>query len=337
MKNDKEVTIAITTFFRDDLLKDTLNSIGNQTYKNIKIIIGNDNPDRLLSIHNLGVFKNLDIKVFNQKKNLGELDNLNFLLAQTTTPYFMWISDDDVIHPSFVEWALFYLHLSDSAVAAYSNFETGLDPSNFLNMPVGPDLYVKMNFDSFIEGFASRSMNLIGCYGLFKSIPLKRIGGFTKLGNGFSPYSDVLLAIQIAALGDILYVDRPAIFLRTHPESMSSSSTDIDSYVTAEIDFVIYFLQLFKFSLSSSANSIILYFMRWFTENHVTVVSRNSSIRIIKKFIIILRAEFKILHLVRNSGMPLFYCFKHLMLLSQQLTIYLLKFFKYSIKNCKNN
>lgn len=96
--NDYKVSILVPTYNRSFLLKDCLNSISNQTYQNIELIIINDcskdNTDDVVS-----KYKNLNIKYIKNKQNLGSKfgDQAHFkkFFEIMTGDFFIYITDDD--------------------------------------------------------------------------------------------------------------------------------------------------------------------------------------------------------------------------------------------------
>ena len=100
-----KITIAITTFKREDKLIDCVNSILDQSFQDFQILIGNDDPNKKISTEQ-NIFNNSKIKIINNTENLGERDNMNNLLDQSSSEYFTWLSDDDLLYPSFFEETL---------------------------------------------------------------------------------------------------------------------------------------------------------------------------------------------------------------------------------------
>ena len=96
----RKITIGIVTFDRIDLLKRAIKSVLSQSYKNYIILIGNDNQKKI-NFEVLGLKKNKKIKIFNHKKNIGERNNLNYLLKKCQTDLFCWLGDDDYLHKDF--------------------------------------------------------------------------------------------------------------------------------------------------------------------------------------------------------------------------------------------
>jgi len=107
MENNNEqplVSIGIPTYNRPEGLRQTLECITRQTYKNLEIIVS-DNCSlgkETKSIIKEFMFKDSRIQYFYQEKNNGPLFNFNFVLQKATGEYFMWAADDD-------KWELFFI------------------------------------------------------------------------------------------------------------------------------------------------------------------------------------------------------------------------------------
>ena len=95
-------TIAIPTYNRVDLLRQTVLSIINQTFSNFEIIISNDFIEKKLTQEKLDIFDDR-IKIYNNIKNLGEIKNMNYLLSLANGKYFAWQFDDDIYALNFLE------------------------------------------------------------------------------------------------------------------------------------------------------------------------------------------------------------------------------------------
>ncbi|MDO8623485.1 MAG: glycosyltransferase family 2 protein [archaeon] len=99
------VSIGIPTYNNPDGLRNTLNYISNQTYRNIEIVISdNGSPgDETKKVALEFSKKDKRIKYFRQKKNEGSIFNFKFVLDKAKGEYFMWAADDDFWDKTFVE------------------------------------------------------------------------------------------------------------------------------------------------------------------------------------------------------------------------------------------
>ena len=270
------ITIGITTYDRVDYLEDAIISVLMQSVTNFRLIVSNDNPDRTIGYHNLEIPRDARIEFVNQKINMGEIANLNWLMNQASTPYFTWLADDDLLHPKFLELLLAELENSPECKAAYSNHVSGeTPPSTFSEFPVSNSFQA---FDSqeFLLRYSENSLNLIGCYGLFETDLLRKIEGFKTLGKGYSPLGDTLIPIILTSYTRIHYTDFPLIFFRSHPGSMSISAKELTSFTTAEFDFIAYAKNSIDMCSQVARRIIYINFRKWFQDNHLTVAKRQA-------------------------------------------------------------
>ena len=110
-----------------NLLNKVIKSLVNQTYKNIELIISDNNSEEsLFSIINK--YKKNDKRIFyyKQKKNIGGEKNRLFVLKKAKGKYFLFSSDDDIISNNFVEKNLFFLERNLDYVGSIS-------PARFTN------------------------------------------------------------------------------------------------------------------------------------------------------------------------------------------------------------
>ncbi len=233
------ITVGVTTYNRPDMLMEAVHSILNQTFVYFKIIIGNDYQDSLVTFDTLGIESDSRIEIVNFKKNQGEIGNMNFLLGACDTKWFTWLSDDDIMHPKFLE-ECFNVIERNNVVAVYSDymyFNNDTSKISFGQINNVPStLYSSKRF---IFSLLNQKIRILGCYGVIKTEVLKRAGGMPTLGNSFSPYSDDLVSILVAEFGNSAVLNFPLIFMRTHADSISFTSVDFYAYTTAEKDFLL--------------------------------------------------------------------------------------------------
>lgn len=270
------ITVGITSYDRIKLLEDSITSVLNQSFQNFEIILANDNPSRILDFDNLNIPKDSRIRIVNHKYNMGEIENLNWLLNQATTQYFTWLADDDLLHPKFLEVLLAKLQSAPHCKAAYTNYASGENPSiDFYAISIINE-YEILNTQEFLLRYSDRSLSLIGCYGLFELEQLKKMGGFRSLGNGYSPGGDTLIPILISSFTEIIYIDITLVFFRSHSGSMSISANDLTAFTTAEFDFISYAKKSIDMCSLAARKIIYSNFRKWFQDNHLTVAKRQA-------------------------------------------------------------
>ncbi len=276
-----KITIGLITYNRPKLLKRAVNSLLNQTYKDILIYIGNDYTRSKITYKSLNIKKSKKIKIFNYKKNIGERNNMNFLLKKTKTEWFSWLADDDYFHEKFIEKLLYQLqtHKRSNPVACFSNYSRlKLDK---LIKKKKSSVYQK---EEFINGFSQKKIRLIGTFGLIKTKILKKVKGIHATGYSFTingkkthhyPYCDTLIPILISNFGKIVWVDQKLVFLNTDQNSISSFTKEYDVYKSAE-KYVIKKLNYVMKNDVKNKSEIILNFKNWFFFNRLNIIKKRN-------------------------------------------------------------
>lgn len=275
-------SIGVTTYDRLDLLKEALSSIVSQTYPDFEVIVGNDNPHQVLSSENLNI-NDERISFVNRPTNLGELPNMNDLLARSRGRYFTWLADDDMYAPDFLESAYSALSELEFPFVLFTGYMAGSDYVHYERDGITSNIRV-LTGRAFLNEYLSRSLKIIGCYGLFSTGYIRKIGGMEKLGNGFSPYSDNLLAIKSGLLEKIIVIDAPLIFFRTHVDSMSYTSPDLTAYESAQHELLFKSIHVFRDRLlRDDFNDNLFLLLKWCIEDFYPVMLRSGRIQIRKQ------------------------------------------------------
>ncbi len=210
------VTIAVPTYNRaDSYLKKTLESVVQQTYSNIEIIVSDncstDNTETVVK-----GFNDLRIQYFKQKENIGAYNNFDFCLKQAKGKYLLILGDDDLTDNDFIETCI--RAVSNSLNVGMIRTGTRIIDSNGNiikeNLNQGEGLSIKDFFVSFLSG----KMWMFLCSTLFNTKRLKEIGGFKYKNNLFH---DVIAEFQLAARFDRIDVQDVKASFRKHSGEMS--------------------------------------------------------------------------------------------------------------------
>ncbi|QKF81097.1 glycosyltransferase family 2 protein [Halarcobacter ebronensis] len=119
MNSDSKVSILIPTRNRTDLFKSSLESILNQTYKNIEIIISDNYPDSIDTEEYIKNIKDKRIIYIKQKELIPMEDHWNFLIKQATGEYICIYHDDDIYSKDIVETSLKYFLEKDNVLMCH--------------------------------------------------------------------------------------------------------------------------------------------------------------------------------------------------------------------------
>ena len=104
------VTVGITTYNRPDTLRQTINSVIAQTYKNLEIIVIDDCSDGAATENVINEFQKRDSRILFYKceKKKCHVENLNYCANLAKGKFFIWINDDDWIDNFYIERCLKY-------------------------------------------------------------------------------------------------------------------------------------------------------------------------------------------------------------------------------------
>jgi len=114
------VTIGIPFYNEERYIAATINSALNQSFKDIQILISdNCSTDSSYSIAREYADKDARIKLYRQSENIGPIPNFEFLLANSSTKYFMWLGGHDMIDEQYIEQAVAALEQHTNCILAY--------------------------------------------------------------------------------------------------------------------------------------------------------------------------------------------------------------------------
>lgn len=193
------VTIGILSYNRGHKIGATIESILNQGYKNLEILISDDaSDDNNETIDTCGRYIDRDkrITLFVQKINIGPYHNYEFLVNQAHGKYFMWMSDDDEMKPNIIGRYVDFLE---------NNPDYSLVSGKILHWKNGELVYVEKNLsleDNFkllrVANFYAKVRSGAVFYGLMRTHELRNVS-FIK--NRLA--SDWHLVAHMAYLGKV--------------------------------------------------------------------------------------------------------------------------------------
>lgn len=284
MNDSPEISIGVTTYNRTEFLREAVTSVLSQSFKDFELIISNDYLAVPVTWDSLGLEIDARIRIVNQTVNLGEVNNMNFLLDAARGKWFVWLADDDLLHPEFLLIALRAIRSSveNEPAGFYSNFVAAVSPSGIFPRELKQAKFKSFNSSDFLQNYSARKIALVGTYGLLRTDLLRKFGGIELLGNSFGPYSDNLIPMMLVCQGKLVWLDEPLVFLRTHPESLSCKSTDLSAFTSAEDDFLKH-LGLICADCQCMVNSqkkITANMIKWFSNNELAVLSRDPRLKL---------------------------------------------------------
>jgi glycosyltransferase involved in cell wall biosynthesis len=105
-------------------LRETLNSIVRQTFRDFELIISdNASTDATAAICEEYAARDDRIRYVRNSRNLGAAQNFNKVFELSQGKYFKWAAADDVCHPAFLERCVRVLECDPEVVIAYPRTE----------------------------------------------------------------------------------------------------------------------------------------------------------------------------------------------------------------------
>lgn len=90
------VSVVITAYNRSTFLRDTLESIQNQTYSNIEILVIDDGSDKEEAVKNKLLCEEFDKCIYYYKANSGQPDSRNYGIKRAKGEFIAFCDDDDL-------------------------------------------------------------------------------------------------------------------------------------------------------------------------------------------------------------------------------------------------
>jgi glycosyltransferase involved in cell wall biosynthesis len=197
------VSIGIPTYNRPNELERALNSVLNQSYTNLEIIISDNctpGDDVALAV------KKYDgdhrIVYFKQPENKGSTFNFNFVLEKSTGEYFKWLGDDDWIDKDYVLKCVESLQENPDFSGAYGFAKMYSDKAEYVTDDAKIDLIQVEPLQRILDYYAKVGNN--GCfYGLFRNQDKKYLKVKNRIADDWIAVSRLLYKGQVKLVDGI--------------------------------------------------------------------------------------------------------------------------------------
>lgn len=220
------VTVIIATYRRQDSLRKAIESVKNQTYKNIEIIVVDDNGDFKWSkevVEVLGDYNN--VKYIRNSKNLGSAKSRNIGIKAANGKYITFLDDDDIYLPYKVENQLISMM---EVNADYGITDLMIFDENEKLIEIRKRGYVEsMELSALMRYHILYHMTGTDTF-MFKTEYIKKIGGFKGIDIGDEFY---LMMDAINSGGRFVYTkacDVKAYMHTGESSGLSSGQKKID-------------------------------------------------------------------------------------------------------------
>ncbi len=175
--NKETVDILLPTYNGEKYLKEQLDSILSQTYKNIRIIISDDcSKDSTREILKEYEKKDNRIKLYMQPQNIGVVKGIEFLLEKVENKYFMLADQDDVWLPEKIEKSVEKIE-SEKADLVFGDLEVVDEKLNTIYPSFGDFMLLNRKINKYIGNYKVNYLYncVTGCTVLAKKELIKKI------------------------------------------------------------------------------------------------------------------------------------------------------------------
>ena len=118
------VTLGVPVYRGELYLAETLGSILGQTHEEFEVIISMDGPQPECEEICRPFLRDSRFRVVTQPERLGWVGNLNWLMAEVTTPYWCYQQQDDLLEPRYLEVLVDHARLAPEAAVVYCDIVT---------------------------------------------------------------------------------------------------------------------------------------------------------------------------------------------------------------------
>ena len=231
------VSILLPVYNRERLVKKTIESAINQTYKNIEIIVvDNQSTDKTYEILKDYAEKNPKVRVYQNEENLGPVRNWIKCLNYAKGEYIKILWSDDLITPTFIEKTLSYLIKYKDIGFVFTGTEIFNEESEQKNKAYFIGDTGIYSTEKFIEGILlGGPFPVSPGNALFRKKDVKKnllLEIPNKIGSNFKMNAignDVLLYLLTAnEYPNFAFLNETLSYFRAHSNSISISTNKVD-------------------------------------------------------------------------------------------------------------
>lgn len=226
MEEKTLVTIGLPVYNGANYIREAIDSVLNQTYKNFELIISdNGSTDDTEKICREYAAKDSRIRYVRHNENRGGYFNYGYCVEEAEGLYFNWIAHDDVLEKDFLAETATYLSLHPKCVLVSGDFhltnENGIENGKVILDKTREELPWKKRCREVFK-YPSSSRIYFLMYGLMKSEMIKKVHPTIYKISDIRG-SEMPMLCRIAAVGEIVSIPKILRKFRIYDESCSKS------------------------------------------------------------------------------------------------------------------
>lgn len=237
------VSILIPTYNRPLLLKEALNSVLDQTYQNIEIIICDDSTNDSTQTMLAPILKeHKNIRFYKNEERLGKgtgLENGQRCLEFSNGEIVGFLMDDDKFSPEKISKMVNYF-IQYEGITLVTSYRQVINLEGEIMQPISATKRL-FEQDTLISGrdfgkfVLSNMLNVIGepTTPLFRKTDLNGKFGEYR-GKQYNPLGDISTWLQLLQKGDAVYIAEPLSYFRLHN---GQNANDIQNMIRGAIEW----------------------------------------------------------------------------------------------------
>lgn len=207
MNTEVKISVIVPVYKVEKYLDRCVESIVNQTYKNLEIILVDDgSPDNCPAMCDAWIEKDERIRVIH-KENGGVSSARNKGIDAATGDYIGFVDSDDWIEPDMYEYLLSNATKYDAEISKCGYF---LSKSKEEHTPIGEDneAFFSRNSIEMRRKFISSNENVSTCDSIYK----KRLFDYYKFNDNLRIAEDWLLNYQFSTVANAIVITNKHLY-----------------------------------------------------------------------------------------------------------------------------
>ena len=216
---NKKIDILLATYNGEKYIAEQIDSILNQTYKNIRLVISDDSSaDKTREILKQYEQKDNRIEVYYQEKNLGYVKNFEFLLKKVEDELYMLSDQDDVWLPEKVEKSVEILEKTQADLV-FGDLEVVDENLKTIYPSFGDFMLLNKKIKKYINSYKLNYLYncITGCTVLSKKKFIEKMLPFPTYSKHV--IHDHWLGLIVSLNGKLVYIPEKYIKYRQHQKN----------------------------------------------------------------------------------------------------------------------
>lgn len=218
MSNKYSIEAFILTYNRKDFLKDSIQSLLNQTVENLKITVMDngsfDGTEEL--VHEL---QQLHANLFYHKREINNpVENLKDAINLAQKDYLILFHDDDILHPDYLKYALDAINKYPNAAIVSNAYKEYTNPNNENWEKVSKSFYYCKDKNEFVD-YLCYMQKFAFSSAIYKTSNLKELVNNMPDEKRFGKVGDKPFVVDTMHENDaaIIFKDKHLLRYRVHP------------------------------------------------------------------------------------------------------------------------